>query len=187
MEKATGVRKQTAQNVIEQAQHFRFLVDEYKDLIESSKLNIRITHNDTKINNILFDAKTAKAVCAIDLDTLMPGYFIYDLGDMIRTFVSPADEDEKDLSKIFVREEIYDAVVKGYLSEMNAVLTADEKTAARFSGLMMTYIMGLRFLADFLNGDVYYQIRYADHNLVRAANQLTLLGCLHKMTLSSKG
>jgi hypothetical protein len=117
-------------------------------------------------------------VCAIDLDTLMPGYFIYDLGDMIRTFVSPVDEDEKDVSKIVVRQDIYDAVVKGYLSEMDSVLSPDEKTAIRFSGLMMTYIMALRFLADYLNGDTYYQIRYPDHNLVRATNQFTLLTCL---------
>jgi Ser/Thr protein kinase RdoA (MazF antagonist) len=178
----TAERREVAGDIITQAQNFYVLVQEYVDLIESSKLKLRITHNDTKINNILFDEKTSNAVCAIDLDTLMPGYFIYDLGDMIRTFVSPVDEDEKDVSKIFVRREIYDALVRGYLSEMNTVLSGDEKTAIRFSGLMMTYIMALRFLADYLNGDVYYQIRYPDHNLVRATNQFTLLGRLNDLS-----
>jgi Ser/Thr protein kinase RdoA (MazF antagonist) len=176
--KGSSERKKIAGDIIGQAQDFQVLVQEYEELIKSGKLKPRITHNDTKINNILFDEKTSKAVCAIDLDTLMPGYFIYDLGDMIRTFVSPVDEDEKDVSKIVVRQDIYDAVVKGYLSEMDSVLSPDEKTAIRFSGLMMTYIMALRFLADYLNGDTYYQIRYPDHNLVRATNQFTLLTCL---------
>lgn len=174
-------RKHIAKDITRQAQHFHFLVDEYEGLIRSGKLKLRITHNDTKINNILFDERTSKAVCAIDLDTLMPGYFIYDAGDMIRTFVSPVDEDEKDVSGIVVRREIYNAVREGYLSEMNSVLSEDEKTAFRFSGLMMTYIMGLRFLADYLNGDVYYQIRYPDHNLVRATNQFSLLRHLNDM------
>jgi Ser/Thr protein kinase RdoA (MazF antagonist) len=153
-----------------------------RSLIESGSLKPRITHNDTKINNVLFDSTTQKAVCAIDLDTLMPGYFIYDLGDMIRTFVSPVDEEEKDISKIFVRKNIYDSLIQGYLSQMNDTLTSEENKAIPFSGLMMTYIMALRMLTDFLNGDVYYQIRYEGQNLVRATNQLKLLEELGKLT-----
>jgi hypothetical protein len=140
----------------------------------------RIQHNDTKINNILFDKKTDKANCVIDLDTLMPGYFIYDVGDMIRTFVSPVSEEEKDLNKIIIRKEILDAVIDGYLSQMGDVLTKKEKTLIPFGGMMMTYIMGLRFLTDFLNGDVYYQTTYPGQNSIRASNQFYFLDLLSK-------
>jgi thiamine kinase-like enzyme len=174
-------RKIAATHLIDLAHHFHFLVNEYNDLTQNGQLKLRITHNDTKINNILFDQRTGRALCAIDLDTLMPGYFIYDLGDMIRTFVSPVDEDEQDTSKILVRKEIYDAVVNGYLSQMGSILNDREKSTVHFSGLMMTYIMALRFLADFLNGNVYYQVRYEDHNLIRAANQFALLQQLEAM------
>jgi Ser/Thr protein kinase RdoA (MazF antagonist) len=170
-----GTRLSEAKSEIEKAKSFSHLVAEYSNLIAGGKLRLRITHNDTKINNVLFDSKTNDTVCAIDLDTLMPGYFIYDLGDMIRTFVSPVDEEERDLDKVFVRKPVYDALVNGYLSEMNEVLSHDEKTAIRFSGLTMTYIMALRMLTDFLNGDIYYQIRYPDQNIVRARNQFKLL------------
>ena len=178
---ASQERLLRAKDTVGKANEFGYLVDEYKDLISSKKLKLRITHNDTKINNILFDATSRQAICAIDLDTLMPGYFIYDLGDMIRTFVSPVDEEEKDLNKVYVREEIYEALVRGYLSQMDNCLSADEKSAIGFSGMMMTYIMALRMLTDFLNGDVYYQIRYEGQNLIRAKNQFKLLDDMKKM------
>lgn len=154
---------------------FNFLVRDFEDLIDSKKLMLRITHNDTKINNVLFDKDKRKVSCVIDLDTLMPGYFIYDLGDMIRTFVSPASEDESDLSKVVVRKEIHQAILEGYLSEMGEALTTDEKAAIPMAGLIMTYMIGLRFLIDYLNGDTYYKIAYPEQNLVRAANQFSLL------------
>jgi Ser/Thr protein kinase RdoA (MazF antagonist) len=163
---------------IELSQSFRFLVDEYNRLIQSNTLIERVMHNDTKVNNILFDSVTQKAACAIDLDTLMPGYFIYDLGDMVRTFVSPVSEEEKDISKIQFRKNIYDALLRGYLSEMNDILTADEKKSIPFAGMMMTYIMALRILADFLRGNTYYHVTYPEQNLVRASNQLHLLGLI---------
>jgi Ser/Thr protein kinase RdoA (MazF antagonist) len=175
-------RMDEASEVIDAALEFRFLVDKYKELVERRILKLRITHNDTKINNILFDARTNKAVAAIDLDTLMPGYFIYDIGDMIRTFVSPVDEEEADLDKIIVRPGIYRAIVDGYLSQMNGELTQEEKNEIAFAGMMMTYIMALRMLTDFLNGDVYYQIRYPGQNLRRAKNQFRLLGRLKDFT-----
>ena len=175
-------RKETAADIIQKAKGFKYLVDKYEQLVGSGILRLRITHNDTKINNILFDATTDRAVTAIDLDTLMPGYFIYDLGDMIRTFVSPVDEEETDLDKIIVRKEIYDAIIRGYLSQMKDILSPKELAAVPFSGMMMTYIMALRMLADFLNGDVYYQIRYKDQNLIRATNQFRLLEQLQLFT-----
>lgn len=175
---ASQDRIKQATNQIRQAQSFQFLVKEYQLLIASGSLKERITHNDTKINNILFDKITSKAVCVIDLDTLMPGYFIYDLGDMVRTCVSPVSEEEREISKISFRKDMYEAVIAGYLSEMNDFMSAKEKQAIPFAGKMMTYIMALRFLADFLRGDTYYHITYSDQNLVRATNQLTFLKCL---------
>jgi Ser/Thr protein kinase RdoA (MazF antagonist) len=177
---AKSERLQEATLAITSAKNFQFLVSQYKQLISSGSLKLRITHNDTKINNVLFNSQSGKAVCAIDLDTLMPGYFIYDIGDMIRTFVSPVDEEEKDYSKIIVRKNIYDAVVSGYLEQMNEELSAEEKKAMPFSGMMMTYIMALRMLTDFLNGDIYYHTSYPGQNLVRAMNQFTLLQELNK-------
>ncbi|MEI9917197.1 MAG: aminoglycoside phosphotransferase family protein [Bacteroidota bacterium] len=150
------------------------LVDHYNSIIASNTLVPGIFHNDTKINNVLFDGTTHKAIAVIDLDTVMEGYFIYDLGDLVRTLVSPVSEEEKDLDKIVVRREFYDAVIDGYLSEMNNI----DKSLASFAGQMMTYIMALRFLADYLRGNTYYHVTYADQNLVRARNQLRLLELL---------
>ncbi len=178
---ASPDRIEKAKNIIEQANQFAYLVEEYETLIGSGELVPRVMHNDTKINNILFDKNSNKAVCVIDLDTLMPGYFIYDVGDMIRTFVSPVSEEEKDLEKIIIRIKILDAITDGYLSQMGDVLTEKEKTLIPFGGMMMTYIMGLRFLADFLNGDVYYHTTYPGQNLVRATNQFRLLELLSNL------
>ncbi len=168
-------RLKRAAEGIQACKDFSFLVDKYNTLIADGFLKLRITHNDTKINNILFDSQSPKVVCVIDLDTLMPGYFIYDLGDMVRTFVSPVSEEEQDLSKIIFRENIYDALVQGYFSEMEDELSEQEKQSISFAGCMMTYIMALRFLADYLNGDKYYTIKYEGQNLNRARNQLRLL------------
>jgi hypothetical protein len=108
----------------------------------------------------------------------MPGYFISDLGDMMRTYLSPVSEEEADLNKILVRKEIFDAVVEGYGEEMGSELTVLEKSLFTFAGQFMVYMQALRFLADFLLGDIYYGAKYPGHNLVRAKNQLTLLNRL---------
>jgi Ser/Thr protein kinase RdoA (MazF antagonist) len=175
LKKASGEAKKAAKEAIESANYFAYLVDQYNMLINSNALQIRITHNDTKINNILFSSSTQESFCVIDLDTLMPGYFIYDLGDLVRTVVSPVSEEEKDFRKITFRRSIYNALIEGYLSQMDSVLSEKEKEAIPFAGLMMTYIMALRFLADYLNGNVYYHVTYPDQNLVRAQNQFQLL------------
>ncbi len=167
--------KEAAMDVISGYLRFEYLVDDYQQLIDSGKLKLRVMHNDTKINNVLFDKQTYEALCVIDLDTLMPGYFIYDLGDMIRTFVCPVSEEEKDYSKIVVRKEILDAVMEGYLAEMSEVLTGDELTATPLAGPTMTFMIGLRFLTDYLNGDIYFSTSYPRQNLIRATNQLNLL------------
>ena len=180
MKNSTDETRLIAADEIKKAVYFSYLVREYEQLISRKSLTERIVHNDTKINNILFSRSESKALCVIDLDTLMQGYFIYDLGDMVRTFVSPVSEEERDTSKIVFRHEFYDALLEGYLSEMGSKLSPEEKKAIPFSGMMMTYIMAIRFLADFLNGNIYYRIHYPDQNLVRARNQLKLLEELEK-------
>lgn len=174
----TEERKKQAVDAIQDALKFGFLVDHYRNFTSSGKLKPRVVHNDTKINNILFHTQTGKSVCVIDLDTLMPGFFIYDLGDMVRTFVSPVSEEEADTNQVMFRTEFYKALLDGYLSVMDPCLLPEERPAIPFAGMMMTYIMAIRFLADFLNGNIYYQIHYPEQNLVRARNQLKLVRCI---------
>ncbi|MBX2941861.1 MAG: aminoglycoside phosphotransferase family protein [Cyclobacteriaceae bacterium] len=175
LKKATAERKRLTAQLIDGYVHYNYLVNKYNDLTHSNQLKLRVTHNDTKINNVLFERNSDKVVCVIDLDTLMPGYFIYDLGDMIRTFVSPSSEEETDVSKIEIRKEIYDAILDGYLAEMDSILSNEEKRAIPLAGSIMTYMIGLRFLTDFLSGDIYFHTSYAHQNLNRATNQLYLL------------
>jgi Ser/Thr protein kinase RdoA (MazF antagonist) len=148
------------------------IVDEYE--ICKIRLKTRCTHHDTKISNVLFDHDD-KGLCVIDLDTVMPGYFISDVGDMMRTYLCPVSEEEQDLSKITVRKEFYDAIVSGYLSEMGEELDETEKQYFHYAGEFMIYMQALRFLTDHINNDVYYGAKYEGHNFVRAGNQLTLL------------
>lgn len=168
-------RLTTARIEIQRAERFHTFVDTYERMIASGTLTASVFHNDTKINNVLFDGSSKKAMAVLDLDTVMEGYFIYDLGDLVRTLVSPAGEEEKDLTKVQVRKHFYEAVVDGYMTEMGNALSADERKLAPFAGLMMTYIMAIRFLADYLRGDTYYHIKYPEQNLVRARNQLALI------------
>ena len=134
----------------------------------------RVTHHDTKISNVLFNNE-GKGLCVIDLDTVMPGYFISDVGDMMRTYLSPVSEEETDFSKIEVRDEFYKAIVKGYRDEMENELTDMEKTFFFYSGKCMIYMQALRFITDHLNNDVYYGAKYPGHNFIRAGNQVMLL------------
>ncbi len=142
-------------------------------------LPVRVTHNDTKFNNILFD-ENANALCIIDLDTVMNGYVLFDFGDAIRTLANTAAEDETNLSRVKFNFELYDCFSKGYLKETLPILTKTEIEYLAFSAKLMTYIIALRFLTDFLNGDVYFKINYKTHNLNRARNQLELLKQMDK-------
>lgn len=175
---APAALRATAAQAIARAQALHWLADAYQTHRLSGRLPARITHNDTKVNNILFDCKTQKAACVVDLDTIMPGYFIYDLGDLVRTCVSPAAEDETALDEIQVRTDVQQALEDGYLCEMGDVLTPGERALIPFAGQMMTYIMALRFLTDYLGGNTYYKIKHPNHNLDRAKNQLQLLELL---------
>jgi hypothetical protein len=144
-------------------------------LLDTKQVPLRITHNDTKINNILFDLKTGEPLCIIDLDTVMPGLIHFDFGDAMRSGASTAEEDEKDRNKIDFKLEIFEKFTDGFLSETKSFLTDLEKNYLAHAVKFMTYIMGLRFLTDYLQGDVYYKIAYPDHNLIRSINQLVLI------------
>jgi hypothetical protein len=131
---------------------------------------------------VLFN-KQGKGLCVIDLDTVMPGHFISDVGDMMRTYLSPVSEEEQDFSCIEVRDDIYEAIVHGYKCEMNETLTAKEQGYFFYAGVFMIYMQALRFLTDYLNNDRYYGARYPEHNHIRAQNQLVLL---EKLMLKEK-
>ena len=150
------------------------IVDTFNELQNSSRFKQRVTHHDTKISNVLFD-KEGKGLCVIDLDTVMPGYFISDVGDMMRTYLSPVSEEEKDFSKIQIRIPYFQSIVDGYLSEMNNELSKEEKNLFVYAGKFMIYMQAIRFLTDYINNDVYYGAKYEDHNLIRCNNQLELL------------
>lgn len=150
------------------------IVQTYEAIKLNPAFKLRVTHHDTKISNVLFD-KNNKAICVIDLDTVMPGYFISDAGDMLRTYLSPVSEEEKDFAKIEIREDYFKAIAKGYLSEMGEELSAEEKKHFVYAGKFLIFMQALRFLTDYLNNDIYYGSNYDGHNLLRAQNQADLL------------
>ena len=135
----------------------------------------RVTHNDTKFNNVMLDDITSEAICVIDLDTVMPGLAPYDFGDMVRTTTSPAMEDEQDLSKVTMQFEMFEALVRGYLSSAGGFLTKAEKDLLAFSGKLITFELGVRFLTDYLAGDTYFKVHRDGHNLDRCRTQFKLI------------
>ena len=149
-------------------------------LYRDGLIPLRVTHNDTKLNNILFDKNTNESICVIDLDTIMPGFSLYDFGDAIRFGGNTASEDEKDLDKVQISLELFESFTRGFLSTCATALTKAEVKHLAFGAKMMTYECGIRFLADYLDGDVYFKIRYDDHNLVRARNQFKLVEEMEK-------
>ncbi len=150
------------------------ITDTYQAILQNPSFKKRVTHHDTKISNVLFNDEN-EGLCVIDLDTVMPGYFISDVGDMIRTYLSPANEEEEDFSKIIIREEYFAAIMDGYMKEMSDELTEAEKEHFIYAGKFMIYMQAMRFLTDHLNNDIYYGAKYKNHNLVRAGNQAVLL------------
>lgn len=163
-----------ASDEIKQVFDHNNILQSYNQLTAGKQIPLRVIHHDTKISNVLFD-KDLNGICVIDLDTVMPGYYLSDVGDMMRTYLSPANEEESDLSKIHIREDIFADICKGYMLEMGDILTATEKKYFVFSGKFMIYMQAIRFLTDFLNGNVYYEVKYPEHNLTRAKNQFDLL------------
>lgn len=145
------------------------------DGLANGRLKSGITHNDTKLNNILFDDATGEAICMIDLDTVMPGTVLFDTGDLIRTATNTGAEDERDLSKVGFDTDLFRALIGGYMSEASDFLTDYEKSLIAESGRVFAQIMAVRFLTDYLNGDVYYKIERPSHNLDRTRTQLALM------------
>jgi hypothetical protein len=150
-----------------------------QEWLDEGELPLRITHNDTKINNVLYDEHD-NILCIIDLDTVMPGSALFDFGDAIRTLGNTSTEDEPDLSKIGFNREYYQSFAEGYLSESDLFLTAKEKENLAFSCCYMVWEQSLRFLTDYLNGDTYYKIAYPEHNKVRTLAQLRYLGVMEE-------
>lgn len=145
------------------------------NLFNEGKLPLRVTHNDTKFNNIMIDDVTGEGICVIDLDTIMPGLSLYDFGDSIRSGANPAEEDEIDLSKVCMDLELFESFTHGFIEGTNYSLTELELEYLPFSAKLMTFECGMRFLADYLNGDIYFKIHRPNHNLDRARTQFKMV------------
>lgn len=145
------------------------------DAMENGSVPMRVTHNDTKYDNILIDDETGECICVIDLDTVMPGSMLYDFGDSIRFGTNAGAEDEKDLSKVWCRLDLFEEFTKGYLEALHDSITEKEIELLPFSARLITFECGMRFLTDFLNGDVYFKIHRPSHNLDRARAQFKLV------------
>ncbi|HCL07029.1 MAG TPA: aminoglycoside phosphotransferase family protein [Chitinophagaceae bacterium] len=177
----TGDQKRVTDStkLVRELKERSYITEVYEQIRKNPAFKLRVTHHDTKISNVLFNDHD-KGLCVIDLDTVMPGYFISDLGDMFRTYLSPCNEDEKDYGQILVRPAFFEAITAGYLNEMGEELTSEEKEHFVYAGEFMIYMQAIRFLSDYINGDVYYQARYEKHNFVRAQNQIALLKAYQK-------
>lgn len=150
------------------------------DLLKEGKLPLRVTHNDTKLNNVMFDKDTDRGLCVVDLDTVMPGLSLYDFGDAVRFSANTATEDERDLSKVSLSLEYFEAYVRGYLEAAGDALTDAEIEYLPFASKLLTLECGMRFLGDYFNGDVYFKISAPDGNLVRARTQISLVADMEK-------
>lgn len=178
----TARRCAGAKAEIEFALSRRELAHSVVKLIEAGTIPERVTHNDTKLNNVLFDEATARGLCLVDLDTCMPGSVLYDFGDMVRTMTCPAAEDETDLSKVRMELKFFEALVRGYLGEARDFLCADEIKNLALSGRLMTFVVGVRFLTDHLSGDTYFKTHRPGHNLDRARNQFKLVRSMEEQS-----
>ena len=163
----------------------KYVVDIFETIVRNPSFKLRVTHHDTKISNVLF-SKENKGLCVIDLDTVMPGYFISDVGDMLRTYLSPVNEEETDFSKIEIREEYFSSIWNGYMGQMKDELHEEEKSHFIYAGKFMIYMQAIRFLTDYLNDDLYYGSKYEGQNFVRAGNQMVLFKKLIEKETSLK-
>lgn len=145
-----------------------------EDAARRGEVSAHVAHNDTKINNVLFDTRTNEALCVIDFDTVMPGLMLYDFGDFTRTSVSPAPEDETDLDKVQVRLDVFEALAQGWREGSGGLVTPGERALLPVCGRVISYELGLRFLADHLAGDRYFKVHRPGHNLDRARCQFRL-------------
>ncbi len=184
LENASPERAVIAKYEIEEYLNRYRYADVVINKIKSGDIPIRVTHNDTKINNIVFNKVTNEPICVIDLDTVMKGCLLYDFGDAIRSGGVDTEEDEKDISKVSLKENYFGAFAKGFLQETKDFITDEERFLLAFSAILMTYECGMRFLTDYLNGDIYFKTKYAEHNLVRARTQLALVMDMERKLLN---
>jgi len=173
-------RAKEARKEIAFAEAHASIVDVILQAMEKGAIPERVTHNDTKFNNVMLDTQTGLAKCVVDLDTVMPGCALYDFGDMVRTTTSPTLEDERDLSKVELQMPMFKKLVEGYLSTAGAFLNPAEKALIAFSGKLITFEIGLRFLTDFLSGDNYFRIHRPAHNLDRCRTQFKLVETIER-------
>ena len=163
--------KSEIQFILDRKDNCSFIMDGIAD----GRFPLRVTHNDTKLNNIMMDPVTGEGRCVIDLDTVMPGSVLVDFGDAIRFGASSAAEDETDLDKVFIRLDMFEGFVKGFLEGLEGSLTETEIKALPMGAYLLTFEQSIRFLSDYLNGDIYFRTRYQEHNLDRARNQMKLV------------
>ncbi|HEY4877277.1 MAG TPA: phosphotransferase, partial [Puia sp.] len=164
-----------ATHIISELRQRKNLVDFFQSTQNNPAYPNRVMHHDCKITNILFDKKTEQVICPVDMDTVMPGKFFSDLGDMIRTMICTVDENSSDWEVIEIRPTFYKAILEGYLKGIGNIFSAEEIKNIHYSGLILIYMQSMRFVTDFLQSDIYYKINYPEQNLNRALNQLILL------------
>ncbi len=167
-------RRESVKEEIDFALSFEKEISKVVDGLADGSIPLRVTHNDTKINNVLIDPLTGKGVCVIDLDTVMPGSLLYDFGDGLRTGGATADEDERDLTKPGISLPLFKSYTEGYLAGMGDSITEKEKELMPYSVFLLTYECGIRFLTDYLDGDVYFKVHRPGHNLDRARAQFAM-------------
>lgn len=173
-------RKEKAKKEIQQALNYKKYAETLWTPLCRGEIPLRVTHNDTKLNNVLFDKDTLKALCVIDLDTVMPGSLLFDFGDALRYCASTAAEDETNLDNVRFDLKKFESFTKGFLKKTADCLSKTEKRLLPVSALVLTYECGIRFLTDYLNGDIYFKIHRENHNLDRAGNQLKLVCDIEK-------
>lgn len=171
-------RLESVSDLVEELNNRSYNMCIQERLYRDGILKKRINHCDTKVNNIMFDKETDKVLCVIDLDTVMPGFVLSDIGDFIRTAANTGAEDDKNLDNVNVNLEIFQAYTKGYMETAKAFLTPTEIKLLPYGGRLLTYMQTVRFLTDYINGDVYYKTEYPEHNLVRSKAQFKLLQSL---------
>lgn len=157
------------------------ICDNIVSMLQAKTLPVRVTHNDTKLNNVLIGEKSGKPVCVIDLDTIMPGSLLYDFGDAIRSGCNTGLEDEPDLSKVGFDIDLYESFTKGFMAGVGSCITPVERDLLSLGAIMMTFECGMRFLTDYLQGDVYFKIHYPEHNLVRCRTQFKMVSDMENM------
>ena len=175
VEKDVAGRVKTCQEEIANVNKYKDLYSKIIDYIKTGEVKLGVTHNDPKINNVLFDDYTNEIRAVIDLDTIMPGSYLYDYGDALRSLFTGEYEDSKDLSKINIDYPLFEMYTKGYLSEMKDVLTPKEVELLPFAVFLLSAELVIRFLTDYLDGDTYFRTAYPEHNLVRARTQMKLM------------